>query len=100
MAERIKRKPSEHRCNHVHCRPRLVPNPAHNGSMKIEVRLYQDEDGVWIAEAPSIPGCGSDGRTREEALINIKDAAEACLAVRKDLGMPATMETVTIEVAA
>ena len=68
--------------------------------MKIDVRLYQDEDGVWIAEVPSIPGCGSDGKTREEALENVRDAAQACLAVRKDLGLPATVETVTIEVAA
>ena len=68
--------------------------------MKVDVRLYQDEEGVWIAEVPSIPGCGSDGKTREEALANVKDAVEACLAVRKDLGFPIVVETVTIEVAA
>ena len=68
--------------------------------MKIDVRLYQDEDGVWIAEVPSIPGCGSDGSTREEALSNVKDAVEACLSVRKELGLPSVVETVTIEVAA
>jgi predicted RNase H-like HicB family nuclease len=39
-----------------------------------QVMLYQDEDGVWIAEVPSLPGCGSDGATREEALENVKDA--------------------------
>ncbi len=39
-----------------------------------QVILYQDEDGVWIAECPSLPGCGSDGATQEEALENIKDA--------------------------
>ncbi|MDX1993376.1 MAG: type II toxin-antitoxin system HicB family antitoxin [bacterium] len=39
-----------------------------------QVLLYQDEDGVWIAEVPSLPGCGSDGMTREEALENVKDA--------------------------
>jgi hypothetical protein len=33
-----------------------------------QVLLYQDEDGVWIAEVPSLPGCGSGGVTREEAI--------------------------------
>jgi predicted RNase H-like HicB family nuclease len=41
-----------------------------------QVLLYQDEDGVWIAEVPSLPGCGSDGTTREEALENIKEAIQ------------------------
>jgi predicted RNase H-like HicB family nuclease len=41
-----------------------------------QIILYTDEDGIWIAECPSLPGCGSDGRTREEALENIKEAIE------------------------
>jgi predicted RNase H-like HicB family nuclease len=68
--------------------------------MKIDVRLYQDEDGIWIAEAPAIPGCGSDGKTREEAIENLRDAILSCLEVRREMGMPATVETVTIEIAA
>ena len=39
-----------------------------------QVLVYQDEDGVWIAEVPSLPGCGSDGITRDEALKNVEDA--------------------------
>ena len=69
-------------------------------AMKIEVQLFQDADGAWIAEVPSIPGCGSDGKTRDEALGNVKDVVEACLAVRKEFGLPTVVETVTIEVAA
>jgi predicted RNase H-like HicB family nuclease len=65
--------------------------------MKIDVRLYQDEEGVWIAEVPSIPGCGSDGRTREEAMINVRDAISLCLQVRSDLNLPAQVETVTMD---
>ena len=42
--------------------------------MKFRVLLEQDEDGVFIAEVPSLPGCLSDGRTREEALANVRDA--------------------------
>ena len=38
------------------------------------VLIEQDEDGVFVAEAPSLPGCISQGRTRSEALANIKEA--------------------------
>ena len=39
-----------------------------------QVLLYQDEDGYWIADVPSLPGCHSDGETREEALMNVEEA--------------------------
>ena len=39
-----------------------------------QVVLSQDEDGVWIAECPSLPGVVSDGRTVEEAIVNVKEA--------------------------
>jgi predicted RNase H-like HicB family nuclease len=39
-----------------------------------QVIVYTDEDGVWIAECPSLPGCGSDGETRDSALENIREA--------------------------
>ena len=68
--------------------------------MDVLVRLYQDENGVWIAEAPSIPGGGSDGATRDEAIENIKEAIGACLDVRRELGMPLQTEVVTVHVAA
>jgi predicted RNase H-like HicB family nuclease len=42
--------------------------------MKFTITLDRDEDGVWIMECPSIPGCVSQGQTKEEALENIKDA--------------------------
>jgi predicted RNase H-like HicB family nuclease len=41
-----------------------------------QVILYQDEDGVWIVECPSLPGCHSDGETYAEALANIQEAIE------------------------
>ena len=50
--------------------------------MKLIVALDRDEDGVWIAECPSIPGCVSQGSTKEEALKNIKEAIRLCLEVR------------------
>ena len=42
--------------------------------MKLLITIYQDEDGVFIAECPSIPGCVSQGKTEEEAEKNIRDA--------------------------
>jgi len=42
--------------------------------MKFRVIIQQDEDGVFVAECPSLPGCISQGKTREEALENIRDA--------------------------
>ena len=43
--------------------------------MKYRVLIQQDEDGIFVAKCPSLPGCISQGKTREEALANIKDAA-------------------------
>lgn len=42
--------------------------------MKYRVLIEQDEDGVYIAEVPSLPGCISQGQTREQAIENIKEA--------------------------
>ena len=67
--------------------------------MKFIVTLDRDEDGVWIAECPAIPGCVSQDTTREEALGNVKDAIKLCLEVRAERGLPLTIETHQIEVA-
>ena len=42
-----------------------------------QVIVYRDEDGYWIVECPSLKGCVSQGKTKEEALINIKEAMGA-----------------------
>ena len=68
--------------------------------MKYTVTIDRDEDGVWVVECPSIPGCVSQGETREAALENIQDAIAACLAVRSERGMPLTVETRQVEVIA
>lgn len=67
--------------------------------MKFLTTLERDEDGIWIAECPSIPGCVSQGVTRDEAIANIREAIAASLEVRADLGMPLTIETRQVEVA-
>ena len=66
--------------------------------MKFNVTLDRDEDGVWMVECPSIPGCISQGQTKEEALENIKDAIVSCLEVRAERGLPLTVETHQVEV--
>ena len=65
--------------------------------MKFVTTLQQDEDGGWVAECPAIPGCVSQGKTREEASRNLKEAMQSCLEVRKEKGMPLTVETREIE---
>ena len=66
--------------------------------MKFMTTLERDEDGVWIAECPSIPGCVSQGQTREEAVANITEAIALCLEVRAERGFPLTVETLQVEV--
>jgi len=48
--------------------------------MKFRVHITPDEDGVFVAECPALPGCISQGGTRDEAIENIKDAIAGYLA--------------------
>ena len=68
--------------------------------MRIRVIIEQDEDGVFVAECPSLPGCISQGRTRTEALKNIKDAAKGYIASLKKHGepIPPSIEEEMVEV--
>ena len=47
--------------------------------MKYRIIIEQDEDGMFVAECPSLPGCVSQGKTRQEAIGNIKDAISGYL---------------------
>jgi predicted RNase H-like HicB family nuclease len=66
--------------------------------MKYTITLDRDEDGIWIVECPAIPGCVSQGQTKQEALENIEDAIRGCLEVRAEFGLPLTIETRQVEV--
>jgi predicted RNase H-like HicB family nuclease len=66
--------------------------------MKFAVSIYQDEDGAYIAECPSIPGCVSQGQTESEAESNIADAIRECLEARAQLHLPLTVTTREVEV--
>ncbi|AFY61559.1 type II toxin-antitoxin system HicB family antitoxin [Synechococcus sp. PCC 6312] len=58
-----------------------------------QVIVYRDEDGYWIAECPSLKGCVSQGKTKEEALTNIKDAISGYVAALEEDGLTVPEET-------
>lgn len=66
--------------------------------MKFIITIFQDEDRMFIAECPSIPGCVSQGKTEQEAEKNIQEAIKECLEVRAERGMPLTVSTRQVEV--
>ena len=66
--------------------------------MIFNITIDRDEDGVWVVECPSIPGCVSQGKTEEEAERNIEQAIKECLEVRAERGMPLTVSTREVEV--
>ena len=70
------------------------------GRMTLPVVLVDGEDGYIVAEVPVIPGCISQGKTVEEALANIKEAALLCLESRADEGwsLPKNIRMETIQV--
>ena len=61
--------------------------------MQFPVTLYQDEDGWYVVECPTVPGCMSQGKTEEEALRNVQEAIQLCLEVRREQGLPLTIES-------
>ena len=67
--------------------------------MKLIVTLDRDETGMIVAECPAIPGCVSQGRTEEEAMVNVREAIQACIESRAANGMPLTVATREVEVA-
>nr|VFK31359.1 MAG: Predicted nuclease of the RNAse H fold, HicB family [Candidatus Kentron sp. MB]VFK34714.1 MAG: Predicted nuclease of the RNAse H fold, HicB family [Candidatus Kentron sp. MB]VFK76961.1 MAG: Predicted nuclease of the RNAse H fold, HicB family [Candidatus Kentron sp. MB] len=71
-----------------------------NHMNKFTVIPEQDEDGVWISECPSIPGCISQGKTRIDAIANIREAIRLCREVRAEREMASNIETLQLEIAA
>jgi predicted RNase H-like HicB family nuclease len=49
-----------------------------------QVVIYPGEDGYWVAECPSLPGCVSQGKTKEEAIANIKEAIRGYIATLEE----------------
>ena len=57
-----------------------------------QVFIYPGEDGYWIAECPSLPGCISQAGTKQGAVSNIREAIEGYIAVLKEDGLPVPEE--------
>ena len=57
-----------------------------------QVLIYPGENGYWVAECPSLPGCVSQGATREQAVTNIREAIEGYVQVLKEDGLPVPVE--------
>ncbi|MHB8778340.1 MAG: type II toxin-antitoxin system HicB family antitoxin [Anaerolineales bacterium] len=57
-----------------------------------QVIIYSGEDGYFIAECPSLPGCISQGQTKEEAVANIKEAIDGYIAALKEDNLPVPNE--------
>jgi predicted RNase H-like HicB family nuclease len=70
-------------------------------TMKFRVLVQVDEDGVFVAECPSLPGCVSQGTTRAEALLNIQEAIGGYLESLKANGdpIPPAISEETVEIA-
>ena len=66
-----------------------------------QVVIHPGEDGYWVAECPSLPGCVSQGETREAAIVNIREAIIGYVAALEEdgLGVPAEhFETLVVAV--
>lgn len=61
--------------------------------MKFTVVLEQEPDGGYVVSVPALPGCNSQGDTLDEALANIREAAEMYLEYYRDIGEPIPHET-------
>ena len=57
-----------------------------------QVILYPDEDGRWVAECPSLPGCISQGESKQDAISNVKEAIELYISALEDDGLPVPKE--------
>ncbi len=56
--------------------------------MKFRILIEPDEDGILVATVPSLPGCVSQGATREEAVRNVREAIEGYLESLRERGEP------------
>ena len=57
-----------------------------------QVIIYPGEDGFWVAECPSLPGCVSQGKTKGETITNIKEAIELYIEALEEDGLPVPEE--------
>ena len=66
--------------------------------MKIRVIIERDEAGYYVAEVPAMPGCLSQGKTRDQAIDNVKDAISGWLEVMEGKAPASQGETIEVAV--
>ncbi len=77
----------------------MFTTPSGGRFLRFLVTLEQDEAGYYVIECPALPGCISQGRTREEALANIREAILLSLETREAHELPLQVEVAEVEVA-
>jgi predicted RNase H-like HicB family nuclease len=77
---------------------RLAGEAEEDWNMKLHVVVEQDEAGYFAAEVPALPGCLSQGKTREEAIANVKEAVEGWLEVMEAKQSVAGRRTIEVVV--
>jgi len=75
-----------------------IPKPICKHMLKYRVIIEKDEDGVLVAKVPDLPGCATEGKTRQELMKNVKEAIQAYLEALKEHGEPVPIETVQVSV--
>jgi predicted RNase H-like HicB family nuclease len=66
-----------------------------------QVIIYPGENGYWVAECPSLPGCITQGKTKEAAIANVREAIQAYVESLEEDGLPVPeerFETVVVAV--
>ncbi len=66
--------------------------------LRYRVIIEKDEDGVLVARVPDLPGCATEGRTKQELMKNVREAIQAYLEALKQHGDPVPIETVQVRV--
>ena len=82
------------------CRIASRSTNCYTSRVKFRVTIESDEDGVFVAECPALPGCISQGKTRDEAMANIRDAIQGYVESLKKHGepIPAPITEAVVEV--
>lgn len=77
--------------------PEIVPESSGDEVVLSRIIVYEGEDDMYVAECPVIPGCVSQGSTKQEAFRNLKEAMALCLEVREERGMPLTADMLELK---
>ena len=75
----------------------MLANQSTGGEIIRQVVVYPGEDGYWVSECPSLPGCISQGKTKTEAIQNIKEAIDDYIEVLEEDGLPVPEEQMPME---